>query len=215
MSLLLLAISMLSAQLLLGALVFRCVARALGWLRPASSTRQADWLDAGRALTRASPFAALALAAAFLGLWLTAESPSGLALRGWVSPWRFLLLGVLPTSCCYLLLHAGVLERVGKLPVARRQVRLAGLLLLPGVFSLIVLVWSDLLFRPVFRSALTSHTTAAQLLPSGMVALGCATFVGVLAGLAGKPRPSAYFATLLYVAGLLALIAAATCIHPA
>ena len=77
----------------------------------------------------------------------------------------------------------------------------------PGVLSLLTLVWTDLLVLPVFlRSIVEDPGSAGVVLLVGLVALVCAAFVGALAGLAGKPRPSGQFAAGLYWIGWICLV---------
>ena len=93
--------------------------------------------------------------------------------------------------------------------LARAVTRLAGELLFVGTLSQLIFVWSDLLFDVTVRRALVESTEGAGLtLLCGMLAMGCGAFVAVTAGLAGKPRPAGWFATILFLSGEASLIAA-------
>jgi hypothetical protein len=197
----------LAAQWLAGALAFAGVA----WLlrrAGAGRRRRTDWNLAARAAVRATPWA---VALGLLGAGLAALSPEGVsgALDAiWLRPIPLLLLGAAPTAACHLMLHAGRLEAHGRLRPARREARLAGKLLLLGPLAQTVVLWSALLFHAPFRRASVVDTHGAGLLLlTSMMAMILAAFIGVTGGLAGKPRPSALFATLFYVGAMAALIA--------
>jgi hypothetical protein len=93
-----------------------------------------------------------------------------------------------------MILLAGAREARGELRAARRLVRLGGWLAVPGTFGTAVLI----------------HTASSGPFAIAAAAIVlCSGFAGLLAALSGKPRPSGHFATLLFIAGLLALLAAA------
>lgn len=202
----------LAVQLVLGAVIFAAgssiVPRYLRYRVRDSRRMTVAWTRASGILLRAQPLA-VAMGLAGFGLYLLLGlGPRSIA--PWVNPLPFLGLGGLATGSAYLVLAAGSLEARGRLRAAKRQVRLGGKLMFLGVFSQLVSIWSDLLFRPRFRLSIVREVPMAALaLAGGMLALGCAAFTGLLAGLSGKPRPSGGFAVLLYVGGLTALIAAA------
>ena len=91
-----------------------------------------------------------------------------------------------------LILLAGRREARGDLGAARRLVRLGGWPALAGALSL-ALLSGGASPRAIYCALLFSFS-------------GCA---GLLAGLSGKPRPTGQIAAVLYVAGLLILVAAA------
>ena len=208
MQLLTTAILSVAAQFLSGSLIFSSVAYLLGrpGIRRGGSRRRwrVAWTDAARALWRAAPYVVGLGAAAAVVQWLVL----GRTPLIWAHPGWFLALGASPTAGSYVMLNAGRREARGRLRAARRQVRLGGELAFLGTFMQLVLLWGDLLFLPSFRRALLVESeTAGVILLVGMLCLFCAAFVAILAALSGKPRPSAYFATLLYVLGLCGVLA--------
>jgi len=202
----------LGVQLALGAVIYAAggwaVARYRNYRGRTDRRLVAAWTRAARSLLRALPVA-MAMGLAGIGGHLL----PGLAPRSvtpWVSPLAFLTLGGLATSSAYLVLQSGRLEAGGRTRAARRQVRLCGKLMFLGVFALLALIWTDLLFRPRFRLAIVRDSpVAAMAMTGGMLALGCAAFIGLLAGLSGKPRPSGGFAALIYLGGLAGILGAA------
>jgi hypothetical protein len=202
----------LGVELVLGTVIYAlgswAVARYLSYRNRTHRPWVASWSRATRSLVRALPVAT-ALGLLGIGLHLLA----GLEPRSvtpWASPLAFLLLGGLATASALLVLLSGRLEATGRIRAARRQIRLSGKLMFLGIFAQLVLMWTDLLFRPRFRVAIVRDAPVAALaMAGGMLALGCAAFVGLLAGLSGKPRPSGGFATLLYLAGLAGILGAA------
>jgi len=208
MQLLTAAILTVASQFLLGSLLFSSVAWLLGrpGIRRGGSRRRwrLAWTDAGRTLWSGAPYVAGLGAAAAVVQWLVLGGSPLI----WAHPGWFLALGASPTAGSYVMLDAGRREARGRLRAARRQVRLGGELTFLGTSTLLVLLWSDLLLVPSFRRALLVESgIAGVLLLLGMICLLCAAFVAILAGLAGKPRPSAYFATLFYVLGLVGVLA--------
>ncbi len=198
------ALLMLVTQTLLGGLLFSLVARMLVACR---SRRRwiAAWSGGARSLARAAPWAA-ALWLALVGL---AAAPAGLAAGAaatWASPGWFAFLGAWPGAACLVLLRAGADESRGRLRRARRQARLAGELIFAGSLALLILVWAGLLFQAPLRRALVAETRlSGVVLLTGMLCLGFSGFLGVTAGLAGKPRPSSWFVSAAYAAGVMAL----------
>jgi hypothetical protein len=195
----------LGAQALLGCAIY-C---SLAWLlerraRGGGSRRRrrTSWAEASRALLRASPwFVALLLA----GLVLD-PGRSALAAPGALS---LVVPGALATSSGYVLLLSAARQARGRLRSSRRLVRLGGFLLALGILLLLVATWAELLFHPALRRAVVVGSTGSALaLAAGMLALGGAAFIGLLAGLSGKARPTGYFALLFYVAGAAGLAGA-------
>lgn len=207
----------LAGQLALGALLAVLGSFALGRKGAGRRRRLLVWTGSARALV---PAAAGSLAvAAVVALWRAAVGP-GLAID--VQPAAGLapgvpLAGTLATCGCYLILHAGRRERLGKLRAARRLVRFGGNLLFVGIIIQLVLRFATLvrLPRTLVLAALDQTHAPAWVLLLGPTALGFAVFIGLLAGLAGKPRPSALFVTVLYVGGLAALIGSAHAVRNA
>jgi len=118
----------------------------------------------------------------------------------WMTLVLVLLAAGTATAGCCLLLFAGRLERLGRLEPARSHVRRGGLLLPSGsALHIVALIVWWLAERPE-ADAVWAVTTAGL--------FGLAGFVGLLAGLSGKPRPSGWFAVGFYVAACLALCAA-------
>lgn len=191
----------LGVELLLGAAMFALAAWSM-W--SFAGRRQIIWVRAARALGPAAPLGAVLLGVAAL-LLLAGGGPSPSAARIWVNPAPFAVTGGLAVAGSYLLLHAGSSEARGRLPASRRMARFGGSALLFGILAQLVLVWRDLLFIVPFRRAALGDTAPALALALAMLALGVAAFVGLVAGLAGKPRPSGYFSTLLHLLGASSL----------
>jgi hypothetical protein len=171
--------------------------------------RVAAWSGSTRALRRALPWAlAVAVAAALIRLRATAEPLPQLG----ASPTRQVGLALaiaLSLASCYVLLHAGLRESRGELRGARVEVGLAGRVLFLGVLAIEVLVFSGLIYDASLRRASVAGSPATGLALTGsLLVLGLAAFVGLVAGLAGKPRPSGPFAVVLFLAGLLGLLSA-------
>ena len=201
MQLLTAAILTVASQFLLGGLLFPSVAWLLGHAR---RRWRVAWSDAGRTLCRAAPYVVgLGAAAAVAQGFVVGRFPLLWSHAGW-----FVALGAGPIAGGYVMLDAGRREARGRLEAARRQVRLGGQLAFLGAFLQLVMLWTYLLARPPFRRALLVESgMAGVILVVGMICLLCAAFVALLAGLAGKPRPSAHFATLLYLLGLCGVLA--------
>ena len=199
-----------SAQILVGALIYSAISLVLAHrgIRRRGSWRRwrVVWTRSARALWRAAPYAA---SLCVLG-WALQRFVVGGSPVIWADPWWFVALGAVPTAGCYLMLHAGRLEAKGRLRAARRQVRLGGQLAFAGSLLLTVRVWTDLIFRVSLRKAFVVDSgTTGMVLIGAIVAIGCGAFVAILAGLSGKPRPSGQVAALLYLGGLVGFIAAA------
>jgi hypothetical protein len=203
-----LAALVLALQLLAG----RLAAAVLGLVAPrgggpARRRRQAR-LTAVRALRRAVWPAA---AAGALGAAALAALDGRLALgRSWPTAGPFLALGAAATCGTWLMAAAGVGEAAGRLRPSRRLARRAGALVFLGGFGQLVVVWSDLIFRPAFRrSVLLEAPAGGLLLIAGVLALGLGAFAALVAGLAGKPRSTAPVVAALYLLAQLALLGAA------
>jgi hypothetical protein len=202
-----------AAQLALGAALHAGVATLLARRGAGRGGLRRRWIVAwsrgARALVAALPWAAAALASLFALDALGPRRLGDLARLVWFDPAWFVLLGALPASGCYLIVHAGGLERRGRRRAARAQARLGGELAFVGVLVFLVFVWSGLLFRVPMRRALVDGSEGAGLyLLGGMIGLGGAAFVAVTGGLAGKPRPAGLVAALLGAAGIAGLVLA-------
>jgi hypothetical protein len=195
----------LSAQLVLGRLLFAVAAWAASLRRPRRRRPLVLWTVAARALRRASPFALAALVGSVaLGRAVGLDRP-----LVWHSPIAFLAVGAWPTSSCYLLVHAAWRESRGAVRSARRDLRFAGQSLFAGTLLLLVVVWWDLIMQPAFRRAMLAESgTTGIVLLVAMVGMGTGAFLAAVAGLAGKPRPSAFVSGLLYAAGLAGIVVA-------
>ena len=199
-------------QLALGALI--CVAatplvsRSFRGMQSQRRRRAAIRARAATSLVRSLPLAVgLSLVGAAVRVAL-GDEPGGPA--AWAGPVILVVLGSISTSGGYLLLHAAHLEAGGRLRRARRQVRPGGRLMFRGVLLLLAALGAGLLFHSGFRREMLGGTSLdATILLSAALALAAAALVGLLAGLSGKPRPSAGFAVLLYFCGLAGLLYAA------
>jgi hypothetical protein len=201
------ALLTLSAQWLLGVLLFSTVAWLIRRLR-GRRRWLATWTASARILRSAAPYAAIvALVGAATALLL----PGGpaRALTGiWSQPIWFVGIGALPAASCQLMVHAGRLEARGRLRAAKRQARLAGELFFLGAQAQLVLVWAGLLLLPGGRRTLILEARGAvALLLAAMAAWAAAACIAVIGGLARKPRPSGQVATFLYLFGIVGLIA--------
>jgi len=201
----------LAGQFLLGVAIYTVVARLLrpGVKRGGRQRRRwAGWAAGTRELCRITPLW-LALLAVATAPHAWAPSGIGGALHFWTAPWWFLLIGALPTSSCFVMVRAGARESRGQVRGARRQVRSAGILTFFGSFGVLLLVWTGLLFRVPFRRAMLAGSPVASVSVTVAIAcLGIGGFVALLAGLSRKPRPTAYFGALLYLAGIVGLVTA-------
>ena len=128
-----------------------------------------------------------------------------------VLPGLFFALAGPATAGCLLVLDAGRQEARGLARQARSQARAGGKTMWLGVVALLVGSAAALLLLPAAtRGALVTRAVGPTFaLLVGAVAIGLGGFVGLLAGLAGKPRPSGGVAALLYVGGLVTWFAAA------
>jgi len=181
----------LCLELLLGAALLRLAVSRRG-SRRRSHLRA---YEAGRLVGAAAPVA-LTVAAACAGLAWFSGLPPGSGTSWAVLAPAVLLPGVAATPGCWLVLCAGRLESRGRLNRARRQVRAGAIAMGWGTAAQALAAVAFALVAPPGRRV---APLAAAIL------LGAAGFVGLLAGLSGKPRPSGQFAALLYVAGRLAL----------
>ncbi len=110
-----------------------------------------------------------------------------------------------------LILLAGARERRGDLEAARRLARHGGFAMAGCTLAAVPtgVAWLALLPAPV-RERLLGADAAATIgltLGSGLAVL--AGFVGLLAGLSGKPRPGGWFAAALLAVALAVVLSAA------
>lgn len=149
--------------------------------------RAAAWRRASRSLLLACPFALATLAlSGALQACLGGSLPPLEPLRAGVGG-VFLGLASLPTAGIYLVLHAGRLESKGRRRAARGEARAGG--------------------KIAFWGATAAFAAGGGASP-GLVALVVAGWLALLAGLAGKPRPTGQFAAALWlVASWLLLVA--------
>jgi len=198
-------------QLALGTLVFAVAAAfSANDARRMSHTlrrRAAVRARAAAEMMRSLPVAVvLGLAGAGLRVALGTDPRDLLTGSGGI--W-LLVVGAIPTSAGYLLHDSARLEAAGKLRISRRQVRFGGRWMFWGVVALLAWAGVDLLLRPGYRNALLDGPPlAAPVLAAGALALAVSAFIGLLAGLSGKPRPSGEYAVLLYLCGLAGMLGA-------
>lgn len=130
-----------------------------------------------------------------------------LGAMGW--PWNrqepvptllYLSCGAVSAAGCYLILHAGWRERQGQIEASRQIVRFGGWAMVAGTAT-------QLAFAPWLPWGLSDPPRPA-VLGVALAAHAVSAFLGLLAGLAGKPRPSVYFAAALLLLGLVAYVAA-------
>jgi hypothetical protein len=198
-------LSLLALSLLTAAIGMGILQLLMGPLFQQGSFRRkkhlAGWVSVTRSLWACLPASLLIVGATIL-FRRVVPSIHG---DGLASPGLFLASCAVVSSGCLLLLDASRMERQGRLFLARRQCRRAGLLTCAGLLMLITLVL-------VFPSAEdwvgnpweTSPSTTTLLV--GACLLGGSALAGLLAGLSGKPRPTGWLTGLLYSLGLLVLI---------
>ena len=183
-------------QLLLGA----ALTIAATWIverRRRARRTTVGLLLACRVLRRTAPWAALAAA----GIWAAARLTIG-GSRPAVEPFSLLRPGLLfvlcgfATSGCWLMLAAAQAESRGRRDRARRLVRVGGLTSSAALSALLVLMGPRLV------------VAVSLPLATGWIALALSAGAGLLAGLSGKPRPSATFSVGFYAVGSLALVLA-------
>jgi len=194
------ALALVAAQLAVGGGVLALAWRYTSGGGPrASSRREASW-----DLIRAAPFGAAVVVVLELLAWVAgAPSPGASVLAGSArdARWLYLLGGLATVPGCYLAIAAGHAERRGELGAARREVRLAGFVTACGAC---VQALSSL------ASLVAAGISSAQALPLGtsLATIAAAGFAGLLGGLSGKPRPTAYVSAALAVVSTLAWLAA-------
>ena len=110
-----------------------------------------------------------------------------------------------------LILTAGARERRGDLEAARRIARHGGFAMAACTLVAVPtgVAWLALLPAPGRDRLLGADAGATIALTLGTGLTVLAGFVGLLAGLSGKPRPAGWFAAALLSAGLLAVLLAA------
>lgn len=192
-------------QLLLGMLLLLVLARA-------GSRRR--WRR-GWALAAHDLRGLVASSAALLALLCAVGWITGSALS--VEPFHLIAPGVFSVCASPLaigiaaLFAAGRREARGSCVTSRAVARVGGQIAFFSAAACVVLLGAGLFaLSAAERDALlTRGVGPAFALMAGSIALGMAGFVALLAGLAGKPRPSAGFAAALYVTSLAAFCAAA------
>jgi hypothetical protein len=199
------ALSLLALSLLTAAIGMGILQLVMGPLFQQGSLRRkkrlAGWTSVTRSLWASLPASLLVVGGTIL-FRRVVPSINGVGLA---SPGLFLGGCAVVTSGCLLLLDAGRLERRGRLFLARRQCRRAGLTTSAGLLMLITLV---LVFPSAgnWVGAPWETSPSPTTLLGGTGLLGGSALAGLLAGLSGKPRPSGWLAGLLYSLGLLVLI---------
>lgn len=115
------------------------------------------------------------------------------------APAPFLVAAGLSIAGCLVMIQGGFQESRGKLASARRLGRLGGRTGLLGAAAALLLLAFDLFLgvNPVGPTRITAA-----------VLLACAGSTALLGGLAGKPRPSGWFAATFHVAAMASLVAA-------
>jgi hypothetical protein len=182
------ALLVLAVQLALGGLLMNVVSRR--------TAAEGD-------LRRAALVAAAVAAAIELTGWLidgtsaTATIVAGAASEG---RWLFPIGGLLATPGAFLVLAAGRAERAGDLERARRVARRGGFLMAGGAVVAIAAGSSTLLLAG-------SRTANTFLLWASLTTAAAAGFAGLLAGLAGKPRPTGYLAAALLATSVMTWLA--------
>jgi hypothetical protein len=195
------ACAVLSMQLALGALWTRLLTVCRGG-------RGRRNFRLTRPLRRVAP--AALVAAGLSGVALFAWPAARGGLPGWFpTAVLFLLAGTPATAGAGLLVAAGGAERRGRLARAGRQSALGGRAMAVGTFLELGVVFAGLVLLPTaaLRRLIESGWPAMAALIVCTIALGCAGFVGLLAGLTRKPRPSGTIAGLLYAASVVGLAA--------
>ncbi len=200
----------LAAQLLLSTALAALAAAWFARRRRSGRIARArilSWLDAARVLHRLLPWTVSIAGAAAAAQWLL---DGGVRLEPAALLFPGLTLGVssvTPTGVS-LALEAGRRERRGRLRSARRLVRLGGRMAFVGSGLQLIVLFVVLLGQ---SAAVLDERLGPAMVPllAGAILLGLSGFAGLLAGLSGKPRPSAQFAALLYLAALLTLTAVA------
>lgn len=199
-------------QLAVGGLVVGAFAGA--GLRLAGLTRR-QWVRLPETVRQATRAAAVALPAATLlsvGLWLvvrTPPEPGNLSSRLWLSLVLCGLFGGPGAMGCLMVVTAGIVESRGWRRRAARRVDTAGRLMFLSCAAYAATVLGGLaLSSPQTRGEWLPGPWSAGLIVLSAIALGLAGFVGLLAGLSRKPRPSGTFAAVLYLASQWALLSA-------
>jgi hypothetical protein len=160
--------------------------------------------DSARALRRgALTAAAVAAIVELLGRWIdgssaTLEVVAGASTEG---RWLFLLGGLLATPGAFLVLVAGRAEHAGVIERARRVVRRGGFLVAGGALVAVV--------ANIATLSLTGFSTAEAFpLWASLITAAAGGFAGLLAGLAGKPRPTGYLSAALLVTSVVTWLTA-------
>ncbi len=146
--------------------------------------------------------AAVAAVVELTGRWIDGSSPIGAIVADATSAgrWLFPVGGLLSTPGALLILAAGRAEHAGDLERARRVARWGGFLMIGGAVVAIAAGGLTLLDAGIQR-------VHASLLWAGPVTAAAAGFAGLLAGLAGKPRPTGYLAAALLATSMVIWLA--------
>lgn len=151
----------------------------------------------------AVPLAALTAGA----LWMAGVAfPVAAVPGGWPAS---LLLGGVGVCGALSILAAGRSEARGRRRRAARRVDLAGrVMFLACAGYAVVLLGATVLTTAASRATLLPAAWSPALLALAATTVGLAGFLGLLAGLSRKPRPTGAFAALCYVASQAVLLAA-------
>jgi hypothetical protein len=184
------AVLVLAIELAAGGLLLGCA--PLGaWRRAAPELRRGGMWGI-----------AAAAGAELLGRAWLGESPTLEILAAPAGPagWLHLISGAAIAPGCWLLLLAGGREAAGALEESRRLARPGGLLMAAGAAGQVAAVLAAL--------ALRWGEPAGRALAVSLGAGAAAGFAGLLAGLAGKPRPTGQLAAALLAVATVAWLAA-------
>lgn len=121
-----------------------------------------------------------------------------------------LLLYAGAAAGCLLILYAGFRESRGDLTGARRLARIGGFAMAGTTLCTVASGPAVMaLLPPEQKQALLESADHTLLfLAVGAILTMISGFVGLLAGLTGKPRPTGYFAALLFAVSVALILAA-------
>jgi hypothetical protein len=207
MGIVLTLIALLATQLLLGGLLVAatgCTLARSGGQFGLARRRRLAWFEAARSLGRPLVLGLMVASVTALPVLLIADLRPGLPYLG---PLGFLamIVGSVAVAACTLLIRSGEAEYKGELSSARRLVRVGGKTLFLATVGLDIILVAMIFAAP---AGLRQTPQAMAALVIGLIALGLAGFVGLLAGLSGKPRPSGSFAVVLHLVGQTACVMA-------
>jgi hypothetical protein len=186
------------------ALLILAAQLALGGLLASVLSRGSAAEDSSRDLRRAAVIAAgVAAAVELVGWGLDGVSAAAAIVTGAASGgrWLFLIGGLFATPGAFLVLVAGRAEHGGDLARARRVTRRGGFLMAGGALVSIV---ADL--TTVWLGAVPPES--ASFIWASLTTAAAAGIAGLLAGLAGKPRPTGYLAAALLATSVFTWLAA-------